>query len=70
MLIKLNNKPIKVEEMSDREPPDYVLLSVSTLGTLTILYLMDCIAYSFLYIHPFPFIQFIGTILNVLSKLF
>lgn len=64
MLIKLNNKPIKIEEKPAPANPDYVLISVSTLGTLIILYLMDCIAYSFLYIHPFPFIKFIGVILS------
>lgn len=67
MLVKINKKPIKIEEETDNKEFDYALVCVNGLGTLIVLYLMDCIAYSFLYIHPFPFTKFIGVIISWLN---
>lgn len=70
MVIKINSKPIKVEEDGEKEwyqEVDWLYLSISTTGYLLALYAMDLVAAVFLGVHPFPFIKFIGVILSWLG---
>jgi hypothetical protein len=63
MLIKINKKPIIVEEESDDEGIDYLYLGVSSLGYLLILSLMDYSSYLFIGKHIFPFIAWLTKLL-------
>jgi hypothetical protein len=56
MLIKINKKPIHVVEEDDKEGIDWIYLSVSSLGYLLILSIMDYSSYLFIGKHIFPFI--------------
>jgi hypothetical protein len=63
MLIKINKKPIVVEEESDSDGPDWIYLSVSSLGYLLILSIMDYSSYLFIGKHIFPFISWLTKLL-------
>lgn len=65
MLLKINQKPIHVKEDTEEEK-DFspVYLGVSCVGYGLILALMDYICYIFFYFHPFPFISWLGGIVQ------
>jgi hypothetical protein len=63
MLIKINKKPIHVIEEDDSESIDYLYLTVSSLGYLLILSLMDYSSYLFIGKHIFPFISWLTKLL-------
>jgi hypothetical protein len=63
MLIKINKKPIVVEEESDDEGIDWIYLSVSSLGYLLVLSIMDYSSYLFIGKHIFPFISWLTKLL-------
>jgi hypothetical protein len=58
MLIKINNKPIRVVE-EDEEQKDFsiVYFTVSSVGYLLVLWIMDYVCYTFFYVHPLPFVS-------------
>jgi hypothetical protein len=60
MLVKLNNKPIDVVEdnKNDKDLPP-VHWSVSTLGYVLVLFIMDKVCYTFFYTHPFLFLTWL-----------
>lgn len=67
MVVKINNKPIKVTEDDNEawyQEVDWVYMGVSSIGYLLALYAVDLMASVFLGIHPFPFIKFVGVILS------
>jgi hypothetical protein len=64
MVVKINSKPIKVQEDEDDDKHSWVHFGVSMVGYLLAFYMMDLAAYLFLGVHPFPFIKFIGVILS------
>jgi hypothetical protein len=57
MLIKINKKPIHIVEETDKEGIDWIYLSVSCLGYLLVLCLLDYTCYLFIYKHIFPFLK-------------
>lgn len=63
MVVKINKRPIKVEEEEEKSF-SWMYLTVSTIGYAMCFYLMDFVAFTFLGIHPFPWIKFIGVILS------
>jgi hypothetical protein len=63
MLIKINKKPIHVVEEDDKEGIDWIYLSVSSLGYLLILSIMDYSSYLFIGKHIFPFITWFTKLL-------
>lgn len=67
MVVKLNGKPVQVKEKEDKLGIDWVYLGISGLGTLLGLYVVDLAAVSFLGVHAFPFIKFVGVILKWLG---
>ena len=70
MLITINKKPILVQEESQEEPDkSLIYYGVSYTGYLLILYIMDYVCYTFMSIHPLPWITFIGKILSFIGSL-
>jgi hypothetical protein len=59
MLIKINNKPIKVTKEEDEKPFSPVYLGVTCVGYLLILSLLDYICYIFFHTPAIPFISWI-----------
>lgn len=57
MLIKINKKPIVVEEETDKEGVDWVYMIVTCCGYLLVLCLLDYSSYLFIGKHIFPFLQ-------------
>jgi hypothetical protein len=71
MLIKINSKPVEViEESTEEKSFDSVYLCVSTIGYLMIFYIMDLCSSTFLGIHCFPWITWIGKIISWWGGLF
>jgi hypothetical protein len=64
MIVKINHKPIRVEEEDEGIGFSWTYLIVSTCGYLLALWMMDFVAFTFLHVHPFPFIKFVGVILS------
>jgi hypothetical protein len=64
MVVKINSRPVLVAEEEEKEPINWVYLTVSTCGYLLALWIMDFVAATFLHVHPFPFIKFVGVILS------
>lgn len=64
MLVKINNKPIRVEEDAEKKGISWVYLVVSSTGYLLVFYVLDLAAHVFLGVHPFPFIKFVGVMLS------
>jgi hypothetical protein len=69
MLVTINKKPIEVKEEPETPTFSPVYLTVSTIGFTLILYLMDYICNIFFFIHPLPWIQFVGHIISFLGGL-
>lgn len=65
MVLKINSKPIKVVEDTEEDKGfDPVYFTVSCLGYGLALWIMDYVCYTFFYIHPLPFISWIGGVLS------
>jgi hypothetical protein len=63
MLIKINKKPVHVVEEDDKEGIDWIYLSVSSVGYLLILSIIDYSSYLFIGKHIFPFITWLTKLL-------
>lgn len=63
MLIKINKRPVHVVEEDDKEGIDWIYLSVSSIGYLLILSIMDYSSYLFIGKHIFPFISWLTKLL-------
>ena len=60
MVVKINQKPIKVyEDNEEEQPKGWIYVAVSSVGYLSILVLMDMICHIFLSSSPFPFLSWI-----------
>ena len=59
MLIKINKKPITIEEEPEEKSNSWMYFTVSSIGYLLALWIMDLVSYTFFYIHPFPFLGFL-----------
>lgn len=65
MVVKINSKPIKIEEEPKQEHTfNPVYLAVSTIGFALILWIMDYVCYTFFYIHPIPWIVWVGKVIS------
>jgi hypothetical protein len=61
MVVNINKKPIKVvEDNGEHKEKGWVYVGVSCLGMVMGLALLDYIAFVFFYIHPFPFVAWLG----------
>jgi hypothetical protein len=61
MVIKINSKPIKVtEENEEEQPKGWLYVVVSGIGYILCFVLLDYVCYTFLSIHPFPFLSWLG----------
>jgi hypothetical protein len=65
MLVKINDKPIKVEEKEETSI-DYIYLTISTIGYFMIFWIVDYIVFTFFFYHPFPFVKWITNIISFL----
>jgi hypothetical protein len=63
MLIKINKKPIHVVEEEDEKEFSWVYMTVSSIGYLMILSIMDYSCYLFIGKHIFPFISWLTKLL-------
>lgn len=65
MLVTINKRPIKVvEESQDEKCFSWIYTSVSSIGFILILWIMDLVCYTFFYIHPLPFIVWVGDLIQ------
>ena len=67
MLVKINKKPIVVEEDTTESNFDPIYFCVSVTGYGAILWFVDYVCFTFFFFHPFPFMS---TIAGVFSWLF
>jgi hypothetical protein len=63
MLVKINDKPIKVEE-KEEIPIDYIYLTIVTIGYALIFWIVDYVIFTFFLYHPFPFISWITNVIK------
>jgi hypothetical protein len=63
MLVKINKKPIHVTDETDTEGISWVYMTVSSIGYLLILTLMDYSCYLFIGKHIFPFLGWLTKLL-------
>jgi hypothetical protein len=68
MVIKINRKPIKIEEEPEK-PASIPYIVVSGIGMFLALWIMDLVCFTFLYIHPFPFTTFITKLIAFIGGL-
>lgn len=64
MVVKLNGKPIRVREKEDDKGIDWLYIGMSCTGLLLLLWVVDLAALSFLGVHAFPLIKYVGVILQ------
>lgn len=69
MLIKINNKPVTVTEEDDKSSLSIPYICVSTLGYTLIFWFLDYVCYTFFFVHPFPWITFVGKIISFIGGL-
>lgn len=69
MVVKINSKPIEVTE--DPETPTFSLtyLTVSALGYSLALWILDYVCFTFCFVHPFPFIVWVGKVIFFIGGL-
>lgn len=63
MVVKLNSRVIDVvEEDKEEKEKTITYWCVSSVGYVLVLFIMDMVCYTFFYIHPYPFLNwlFIG----------
>jgi hypothetical protein len=64
MVVKINKKPIKVVDQSEEtKETTWVYTSVSCVGYLMAIWLLDYYFYVFFYIHPIPFVAWLGKVI-------
>jgi uncharacterized membrane protein len=64
MLVKINKKPIKVvDESEEQQEKSWFYFCVSSVGYLTAIWLLDYCCHVFFYIHPFPFVAWLGRLI-------
>lgn len=66
MVIKINRRPIKVEESPKRQV-NWYWMGCYGFACLMIFYVLDYAAAIFVGIHPFPWIKFMGVFLKWLG---
>ncbi|UTC25182.1 hypothetical protein Bfsp1_26 [Cytobacillus phage Bfsp1] len=64
MLVKINKKPIKVEEESEVTTFDPIYFCVSVTGFGAILWLVDMVCFTFFFYHPFPFMVSVAKVIS------
>ena len=66
MVIKINRKPIRVEE-SPKHQVNWYYFGCYGIACLLIFYVLDYASYIFIGTHPFPWIKWLGVFLKWLG---
>lgn len=64
MVVKINKKPIKVRDEEDKDGTDWVNIVLGIAFGFVSLGIINDMAYRFMYIRPYPFLNWIGDLLR------
>jgi hypothetical protein len=70
MVVKINNKPVIVTENSEEKSFSWTYWCVSGVGYGLIFWILDYVCFTFCFIHPFPWIVWIGKVISFIGGIF